>query len=392
MKTPSPFFYAYTFFDLLCKLPRNSTGGFLGWFQNLGELFVYTCMPLVTAYHLLTGNLFLNTSFTEAEGVEKWGNWALSPLQYLCAGELVSYDGSQYIFELHFDYQHHLLLKTAGSLIGLPFALTLGPLLKGMAYLDPDVQNRHKAILQSRKTCPPIPSSDFYSQWGIPETHTAYEEKMPSRGYPRNPEDFRYLSEEKKVLKKIIDLFEANGLIFWADCGTCLGVYRYGGAIPWDMDIDLAILQPDFDRAIKILQALPPEDCRVLDWSSRLHPKTLIRIYVQKTREFIDIYHFAINAERQTIQSILSHKDNMFLPQFWKTRESRFTVETPFSVVFPLKMGEFDGIEIPVPQQTEYYLQQRYGEGLSPVKVYDEKSRTYVKDPSHPYWQRTYAH
>lgn len=363
----------------------------MNWFQDFADRFIHFCMPLVTAYHLLTSNLFLNTSFSGAEGLEKWGNIALSPLQYLCDGEQIIYDGSDYLFAQRFDYRNHLLLKTTGSIVTLPFALVIGPLLKGMSHLDPSIQKRNAAILASRKT-PPVVDPSFYEKWGIPQQHTNYEEKLVSLGYSRHPKDKMHLSEEKQALKKIVTLFKAHGLIFWADCGTCLGAYRYGGVIPWDMDIDIAILQPDFDRAIKILQALPQEDYLVQNWSNRLHPKTLIRIYVKKTREYIDLYHFAINAEKQTVQYILSHKDNSFMPQFWKIREMRFTVETPFNVLFPLKMAEFDGIEIPVPQQTEYYLQQRFGDNLSPVKQYDETSKTYVKDLSHPYWQRAYAH
>jgi hypothetical protein len=61
-------------------------------------------------------------------------------------------------------------------------------------------------------------------------------------------------------------------------------------------------------------------------------------------------------------------------------------VPTPIEIVFPLRPATLDGIEIFVPNKTKEYLQMRYGEDLSPVKVYDEKSGKYEKNLSHPYW------
>ena len=173
----------------------------------------------------------------------------------------------------------------------------------------------------------------------------------------------------------------------WLNCGTCLGAYRYGGAIPWDNDIDLAVLLPEFDNVKRLLSNLDREKFLVEDWSNRLFPQTYIRVYIRKTRDYIDIYHYAIDPEKKMVSYFLSNADCMFMTKGWKIREKKYTVPTPFDVVFPLKLADFDGIEVPVPNDPIKYLQLRYGDNLAPAKLYDPVSDTYVKDLSHPYWE-----
>lgn len=67
-------------------------------------------------------------------------------------------------------------------------------------------------------------------------------------------------------------------------------------------------------------------------------------------------------------------------------------VPSAYETVFPLKKALFDGIEVYVPNQTKKYLQERYGENISPVKIYNEITGEYEKDLSHPYWQLPYVY
>ena len=216
--------------------------------------------------------------------------------------------------------------------------------------------------------------------------------KLVPIGYARGPADKAHLFEEKEAFAQIVRLLRENKILFWADCGTCLGAYRYGGIIPWDNDLDIAILKPDFENMLCALSALESSKYLVQDWSNRSLPRTYVRVYIRSTRGYIDIYTYAIHSDTNSVQYICSNESNMFMLEGWKINERRYMVQTPFAVVFPLKIADFDGIQIPVPNQTEKYLQMRYGENLSPVKIYNPETGLYEKDLSHPYWERAYAH
>jgi len=359
---------------------------------KLQDAAIYFGMPAVTVYHLLCTNVFLNTAAEEAQGLEWLGNTALAPYRYLFVGQKAQRVDTEWRYEImqSFDYHDDLFLKTAGALISLPISATLGSALKGAAFFSQETRIRHTQIKRALQSTHIESQHDYYQNIGIDLNPT--EERCSSLGCERRPGDEKHLAAEKQAFSAIIEVFEKNGILYWADCGTCLGAYRYGGVIPWDNDLDIAILQKDFCNMKRALNALDPSLYLVEDWSNRLLPNTYVRVYVRKTREYIDIYTYAIHPERRTVQYICSNIHNMFMREGWKINEDRYTVETPFDVVFPLKIADFDGIEIRVPHQTEKYLQMRYGENLSPVKIYNATMGSYEKDLTHPYWQRTFAH
>ncbi len=360
--------------------------------DKLIDLLIYHFMPLVTCYHLITGNIFLNTAAQDAHGLEYAGNLVLAPFQYVFAGRIALPQEDpelSYEFQQRFDYNQHLMVKTAGSIIALPLSFVVGTTLKGLSYLSHDVRERHDQIAQAEQT-PVVKSNEsFYQSLGL---HIRKEivEKITPLGCTRRPGDENNLADAKEGLHDICELLENNSIPFWVDCGTCLGAYRYGGAIPWDIDIDIAILQPDFANVKRILSALDPEKYIVEDWSNRRLPETYLKVYIRKTRTYIDIYHFQADPETRLITYINTNIDNMFMTASWKKSEQKYLVPTPYDVIFPLKSADFDGITVPVPNNIEKYLQLRYGDNLAPARIYDETTGQYEKDLTHPYWNIAY--
>ena len=61
---------------------------------------------------------------------------------------------------------------------------------------------------------------------------------------------------EQLLILELLNLFDKfcrkNNLDYWMDYGTLLGAIRHEGFIPWDDDIDIAMMRKDFERFIEI--------------------------------------------------------------------------------------------------------------------------------------------
>lgn len=348
------------------------------------DILMRLFLPAVCSYYAISGSLFLNVSVQNASGLEAWGNTLLTPVQYLLAGrEAIEQPDGTWKFIQKFDYTHSFWTKTISSLVVLSPSLIVGSLVKALSYCNATTRNR---FLSASFTS----NIDHYVKMGLQITPSA--ETLIPHGYQRRPGDENILAEEKKALRNVGALLSQAKIPWWVDCGTCLGTYRYGGSIPWDEDIDIAVLLPDFENVFAILNKLDPKEYLVQDWSTRENPHSYIKIFIRKSGTMIDIYHFAIEPKTGELRYVFSLDSHMFFPEWFKIRERRFKEPVAIDTVFPLKRALFDGIEVFVPNDTKKYLQRVYGENLNPVKIYNPKTNRYEKDLTHPYWQRANAH
>lgn len=59
---------------------------------------------------------------------------------------------------------------------------------------------------------------------------------------------------ELEILKDFMDVCDRHNLRYFGIAGTCIGVLRHKGFIPWDDDIDVAIPREDFEKFLQYAQ------------------------------------------------------------------------------------------------------------------------------------------
>lgn len=351
-------------------------------------------LPMVCLYHVICGNLFLNVAVHHATGLEKVGDTLLTPFQYLFAGKeaFLRSDGS-WEFAQKFTYDDKALLpKSIACIIALPGSLLAGSAIKGLSLLQSSAQEHHAALASHKKSTKLRPNHALYQQMGIHIGDVKSAPFITPQGYERRPGDENHLRVAKKGLQDITQILTESDIPWWVDCGTLLGAYRYGGVIPWDNDIDIALLLPDFENARRAFNRLDPSKYRVQDWSGRDFPNTFFKIYIRETGDMIDIYFYDIDPQKKQCTYIFALDKSLFFFDWWKEGERRFTKPVSFDKIFPLKRGTFDGIEVFIPGEPTAFLQRYYGENLAPARIYDTKTNRFEKDLSHPYWQNPYVH
>ena len=57
----------------------------------------------------------------------------------------------------------------------------------------------------------------------------------------------------QELLNFAINVCDKYGLDYWLDCGTLLGATRHDGFIPWDDDVDIAMIRKDYNVFIDVI-------------------------------------------------------------------------------------------------------------------------------------------
>jgi len=86
------------------------------------------------------------------------------------------------------------------------------------------------------------------------------------------------------ILKDITDICDRHGLKYFLYGGTLLGCIRHNGYIPWDDDVDIALLWNDYIRLLEVLKTDCPKKYFVQNlWTERNYPCLWTQIRVNGT-------------------------------------------------------------------------------------------------------------
>jgi lipopolysaccharide cholinephosphotransferase len=210
-----------------------------------------------------------------------------------------------------------------------------------------------------------------------------------------------------KVLFAFDRLCKENGLRYWLHGGTHLGAVRHGGFIPWDDDIDVAMMREDFDQLIKTIGGMPQNGKIQYYWCDRF-----LKIeYVENdfVLDAVDIFPFHQYYKRtSTVEGnhlkrlIDKNIDTNNYPQapfskmpFYGTPSEikimceiimegknptedgdifKITAKKDifrYEWIFPLSTMPFEGRELPVPNNSDSILESQFGDFMMyPPDIY----------------------
>ncbi|MBQ9361846.1 MAG: LicD family protein [Bacteroidaceae bacterium] len=162
-----------------------------------------------------------------------------------------------------------------------------------------------------------------------------------------NPEGSQLWKMQQRmlsVLAEIDKICQRHQIPYWLSGGSMLGAVRHQGFIPWDDDLDIEMLRPDFLRLMKVLETELPDNlalqwhttdpnyffqfAKIRDKNSELYERNGYDKVWKEHGIFIDI--FPLERVPRWIHNLSNHT-------FGHTYKMMRTAENPFAVMWKVR-------------------------------------------------------
>lgn len=165
-----------------------------------------------------------------------------------------------------------------------------------------------------------------------------------------------------KMLKDITDVLDKNGISYWLEGGTLLGIVRESRLLPWDNDLDLSITEENYYDILNIFDEIKKLGYRVkareFEKDDEPFKKGIKRLIKVKNKKF-----FFFPGDVALDIFIKFKKDEQY---FWQVGGKKKSVPSYFYE--ELIKYKFNDKEYLVPKEYKDYLTFRYGDWQTPVK------------------------
>jgi lipopolysaccharide cholinephosphotransferase len=163
------------------------------------------------------------------------------------------------------------------------------------------------------------------------------------------PESHRKMLNQ--LLRDVTEVLREQQVDYFIDGGTLLGAVRNKGQIPWDDDVDLGVMYPDFEKMPVVLLPLLDKGYQV-----EIYP-FLVKVYVENQWIFdeiktvgtptLDIFPWSNDEQKYQLENVA---DQARWPQCWHSQGD----------LFPLNNYVFDGMLVRGPHNPFPYLERMY--------------------------------
>ena len=102
---------------------------------------------------------------------------------------------------------------------------------------------------------------------------------------------------QMEVLEEVAKVCKKHNIKWFADCGTLLGAVRHGGYVPWDDDLDICMLRPDYMKFMAVAQKELPKSYVLLHVYNEGNDyyEHMMRVATGRSlcfdKEYLDKYH-----------------------------------------------------------------------------------------------------
>ncbi|MCM1338071.1 MAG: LicD family protein [Muribaculaceae bacterium] len=253
--------------------------------------------------------------------------------------------------------------------------------------------------------------------------------------YPTATGQMRNLQLANLYLLKCLDeICKQNNINYWLDFGSLLGAVRHNGFIPWDDDIDVAMMRQDYERIVDIVNNNTVDPDIYADYllypdnpfgiKQRMGAYFIIKIRHKKSDKlFVDIFPYdysgyIMNEEEQLELTKIARNCNSVIRSKYdesfsaediikdKKKWRKFLYGSPevpnnesdliwgfdyehrwkkwaFShdTIFPLQNINFEGLTFRCANKKEQYLSEVYGDYMAYPKNIKHSHNLYHKIP-----------